>query len=145
MSDPLSIAAGVAGLAGLALHGIRQLIDDVNKIREAPKVLEDLQEDLTSVRLSLEALESIDESHLRTLGPQVYDQSKAAIAKCTSTCDDFHGDLRSWTKRSRNDGKLSWRDKTNIGMFKERRIKVMGQQLQNCRLTLNSVIDTATL
>jgi hypothetical protein len=145
MSDPLSIAAGIAGLAGLALHGIRQLSDDVNNISEAPKVLANLREDLTSVRLSLEALEIIDESHLRTLGTQVYDQIKVAIVKCTSTCDDFHGDLRSWTKRSRIDGKLSWRDRTNVGIFKMRRITVMGQQLQNCRLTLNSVAVTATL
>jgi hypothetical protein len=145
MSDPLSVAGSVAGLAGLALHGVRLLIDDVNNVREAPKVLENLRRDLTSVDLSLESLKRIHESHLRMLGTQVCDQSAAAIARCTSTCDDFRRDLQRWTKRSLNDGKPSWRDRTNIGVFKERRTVAMSQQLQSCRLTLDSVAVTATL
>jgi hypothetical protein len=144
MPDPLSISASVAGLVGLALHGTRLLFDDVNNIRDAPQILEDLQTDLTSVSSSLASLEAIDESQLELLGKQVCDQSKVAISKCTSACDGFRGDLQRWTKRSR-DGKLSWRDKTNIGFFKERRIKAMAKQLQSCKLTLTSVVSTATL
>jgi hypothetical protein len=144
MPDPLSISASVAGLVGLALHGTRLLIDDVNNIRDAPRALEDLQTDLTSISSSLESLEAIDELQLKMLGDQICNQSKFAVNKCTSACDGFRGDLQRWTKRSR-DGKLSWRDKTNIGFFKERRIKAMAKQLQSCKLTLNSVVSTATL
>lgn len=144
MSDPLSVTASVAGLVVLALQGIRLLVNDVNNIKEAPKSLENPQDDLASVQMSLKSLGVIDESQLKLLGEQVYDQSTAAIEKCTSTCHDFHNDLQRRTRRSR-DGKLSWRDKTNIGIFKERRIEVMSRQLQNCKLTLNSVAVTATL
>jgi hypothetical protein len=144
MSDPLSVTASVAGLVVLALQGIRLLVNDVNNIREAPTSLENLQVDLASVEMSLQSLESIDESQLRSLGEQVYNQSAVAIERCTSTCREFHDDLQRWTKRSR-DGKLSWRDKTNIGIFKERRIEAMSRQLQNYKLTLNSVAVTATL
>jgi hypothetical protein len=144
MADPLSVSASVAGLVGLALQGTRRLIDDVNNVRDTPKSLEDLQTDLTSIGASLKSLEAADESQLRLLGEHVYDQSAMAIEKCASACDRFRDDLQCWTKRSRN-GKLSWRDKINIGFFKEQRIAAMAKQLQSCKLTLNSVVGTATL
>jgi hypothetical protein len=144
MTDPLSVAAGVTGLIAFALEGVRMLVNDVNNIKEAPKSLENLHVDLATVVSSLESLKSIDESQLRLLGDQVYNQSTVAIERCKSTCYDFHGDLQRWTRRS-HDGKLSWRDKTNIGVFKERRIEAMSRQLQNCKLTLNSVAISATL
>ncbi|GAB7328900.1 hypothetical protein MBLNU13_g00765t2 [Cladosporium sp. NU13] len=123
MTDPLSVTAGVAGLVTITLQGVRLLVNDINNIREAPKSLEALQVDLTSIGSSLECLENIDELQLRLLGDHVYDH---------------------WTKRS-HDGKLSWWDKTNIGIFKEQQIEVMSRQLQNCKLTLNLVAVTATL
>lgn len=144
MSDPLSVTASVAGLAMLALQGIHLLVTDVNNIKEAPRVLEALKTDLVSVESGLKSFEGIDESQLKMLGEQVYDQSKVAIGRCTSTCNDFRGDLQRWTKRSR-DGKLSLRDRANIGIFKEQRITAMTKQLQSCELTLNSIAVTATL
>jgi hypothetical protein len=144
MSDPLSVTASVAGLVVLALQGVRLLVNEVNNIKEAPKSLENLQIDLASVQMSLKSLEYIDESQLRLLGEQIYNQSATAIERCTSTCHDFHNDLQRWTRRSR-DGKLSWRDKTNIAIFREQRIDVMSRQLQNCKLTLSSVAVNATL
>jgi hypothetical protein len=144
MTDPLSVAAGVTGLVAFALEGVRLLAKDVNGIKEAPRSLENLRSDLASVGSSLECLENIDESQLRLLGDQIYDQSTAAIESCKSTCFDFHDDLQSWIKGPR-DGKLSWRDRTKIGVFKERQIEAMSRKLQNCKLTLNSVTVTANL
>jgi hypothetical protein len=144
MADPLSVSASVAGLVGLALHGIRRLLDDVNNVRDAPKSLEDLQTELEFIGSSLKSLEAVDESQLRLLGENVYYQSAMAIERCASACDGFRGDLQRWTKRSR-DGKLSWRDKMNVGFFKEQRIAAMAKQLQSCKLTLNLVVDIATL
>lgn len=118
MTDPLSVTAGVAGLVAFALQGVRFLVNDINNIREAPKSLENLRIDLTSVRLSLESLENVDESQLRLLGDQVYNQPIAAIESCKSTCTHFRNDLQHWTKCSHN-GKPSWRERTNIGIFKE--------------------------
>lgn len=145
MADPLGVSASVAGLVALALHGARMLIEDVNKIIDAPKSLEDLQSDLTLVKASLESLDGIDESQLRLLGEQVYNQSMIAIQNCNSVCDGLRADLRRWTKSSGDGGKLSWRDRANIGFFKEHRIMAMAKQLQSCKLTLNSVIGTVTL
>jgi len=145
MSDPLSVTAGVAGLAALALHGIRLLIDEMNNIREAPKSLENLRVNLASVRSSLDSLKNVDEPYLKSLGKQVCDQTTAVIENCTITCNNFHSDLVRWTKRSHEVGKLSRRERINIGIFKERQIVAMGRQLQSCSSTLTSVAVTATL
>lgn len=144
MTDPLSVTAGVTGLVAFALQGVRLLVNDINNIKEAPKSLEGLHTDLTSVGSSLECLENINETQLRLLGDHVYNQSTVAIERCKSTCFNFHNDLEHWTKGS-HDGKLSWRDKTSIGIFKERQIEAMSRQLQNCKLTLSTVAVTATL
>jgi hypothetical protein len=69
MADPLSVSASVAGLVGLALHGTRRLIDDVNNVRDAPRSLEDLQTELESIGSSLKSLEAVDESQLRLQAP----------------------------------------------------------------------------
>ena len=144
MADPLSVSAGIVGLVIPALHGMRLLMDDVTKIVDAPKAVNNLETELVSVSSSLEAIQAIEEPQWETLGKKVSDQSKAAVGTCTATCDALRGDLQRWTRRSR-DGKLSWRDRANIGFFKERRIKAMSAQLQNCKLTLTFVVGTATL
>jgi hypothetical protein len=144
MSDPFTITAGVVGIVVPALHGARLLIDDLKKITDAPRVVTSLETDLTSVSSSLESLKAINEPQWQVLGSRIVDQSKAAVKTCTTACDAMRGDLQRWTRRSR-DGKLSWRDKANIGFFKERRVKAMSEQLQSCKQTLSSVVGVATL
>jgi hypothetical protein len=56
----------------------------------------------------------------------------------------FRNDLQRWTRHS-EDGRLMWQDRANIGFFKQRRIKTMSEQLQNCKVTINSIVGIATL
>lgn len=144
MAEPLAAAAGIVGLVVPAMHGARLLLDDLEKITDAPKVVKGLGEDLTAVSASLESLKAIEEPQWNMLGGKVVKQSKATIAACATSCDTMRGDLQRWTRRSR-DGKLSWRDRANIGFFKERRVNALSQQLQSCKLTMSSVIGVATL
>lgn len=144
MTDPLSAAAAVAGLVVPALHGARLLLNDLEKITDAPKAVKGLEEDLASVGASLESLKAIEEPQWYMLGDNVVERSKATIETCATSCDAMRGDLQRWTRRSR-DGKLSWRDRAKIGFFKERRVKSMSEQLQSCKLTMSSVVGVATL
>lgn len=144
MADPLSIAVGVIGIIVPALHGTRKLVDDVNKIIDAPEAIKSLREDLTSAASALESLKAIPESEWESLGSTVAEQSKHAVTTCGSACDNFRSDLQRWTRRSRN-GELSWRDRANIGFFKERQIKAMSEHLQRCKLTCSSVVGMGTL
>ena len=144
MAEGLGATASVVGIVVPALHGVRLLFDDLKKIIEAPEVVASLATEVEALRLSLESLKAIDDSQWETLGKTVSDQCKAAITTCTAACDALREDLHRWTKRSA-DGKLSWRDRANIGFFKERQIKARSEQLQSYKLTLNSAVGAATL
>ena len=144
MTDPLSVAASIAGVAVPALHGTRLLFDDLQGIIDAPKSVEGLKEDLRSVDMALQSLQAINDSEWKSLGGTVANESKVAISTCTRACDMFRADLQHWTRHS-EEGKLSWQDRANVGFFKQRQIKSTSEQLQTCKLTINSVVSIATL
>ena len=144
MAEPLSVAASIVGVTVPALHGTRLLLDDLQGIIDAPKAVESLKEDLRSVDLALKSLQAVHDSEWKSLGETVADESKVAIRSCTRACNTFRADLQHWTRHS-GEGKLSWKDRANVGFFKQRQIKSTSEQLQTCKLTINLVVGTATL
>ncbi|KAF1935662.1 hypothetical protein EJ02DRAFT_484084 [Clathrospora elynae] len=129
MADPLSITASVVGVTVPALHGIRLLLEDLQQLKEAPKTVKRLLEDVQEWDL---------------LGASVVEESKITISNCTQACNLFRTDLQHWTRHSKG-GKLAWQDRTSVGFFKQSQIKAMSEQLQNCKLSINSVVSIATL
>jgi Fungal N-terminal domain of STAND proteins len=127
-----------------ALHGTRLLLDDLDKLKDAPKIVKRLVDDLQSVDAALKLLQGVDEREWDSLGKSVAEQSKTTISNCTQACDLFRTTLQRWTKHS-EDGKLAWMDRANVGFFKQGQVKAMSEQLQNCKLTINSVVSIATL
>jgi hypothetical protein len=144
MADPLSIAASIVGVTVPALHGARLLLDDIQKISDAPEIVVRLKEDVRSVDVALTSLQTVKNEEWESLGKTVAEESKTTIKTCTRACDRFRNDLQRWTKHS-EDGKLTWQDRANVGFFKQKRIRTMSEQLQNCKLTINSVVSIATL
>lgn len=139
MGEPLSAVAGVTGIIVPALHGIRLLLRDIENIVEAPKAVADLKEDVRGVVMAIERLKAED---LESLG--VAEQSQSAIETCSKACDTFRNDLQRWTKHSEN-GKLSWRDRLNVGFWRDEKIKTVSTHLQNCKSTLILSASSATL
>ncbi|KAH8742292.1 hypothetical protein F5883DRAFT_80395 [Diaporthe sp. PMI_573] len=144
MADPFSIAAGVVGVVVPALHATRLLLDDIQKISEAPSTVETLGQDVGFVEATLKSLETVSEPQWTTLGPTVVKQSSNAITCCTKSCTEFRTDLQRWTRHS-NEGDISWRDRASLGLFRQNQIKAMSEQLQKYRTTLNLVVSIATL
>ncbi|KAK5451875.1 hypothetical protein LTS15_007598 [Exophiala xenobiotica] len=144
MADPLSVAASVVGVVVPALHGTRLLLDDLQKLQDAPKTVKRLVDDAHSVDAALKLLEGVEEREWESLGTAVAEQSKTTISSCTQACDLFRNDLQRWTRHS-GDGKLAWQDRANEGFFKKDQIKAMADQLQNCKLTISTIISIATL
>jgi hypothetical protein len=144
MTDPLSITASVVGITVPALHGVRLLLEDLQQLKEAPKTVKRLSEDVQSVETSLKLLQSVGEREWDLLGASVLDESKATISSCTQACNLFRTDLQHWTRHSEG-GKLAWQDRTSVGFFKQGQTKAMSEQLQNCKLSINSVVSIATL
>jgi hypothetical protein len=144
MADPLSITASVVGIIVPALHGTRLLLEDLQQLKDAPKTVKRLVEDVHSVDTSLKLLQSVEDREWESLGVAIAEQSKTTISSCTQACDVFRTDLQRWTKHS-GDGRFAWQDRANVGFFKQGQIKAMSEQLQNCKLTINSVVSIATL
>lgn len=142
MGDPLGTAAGVVGIVVPAMHATRLLLDDIEKIRVAPATVEGLKKELQGVILATESLQVVKPSELESLG--VAKQSLSAIKTCDEACEAFSKDLRRWTKHS-EDGKMSWRDRINVGFFQDENIKSLSTRLQTCKTTLILAVSTATL
>lgn len=144
MADPLGVAAGVVGITVPALHGARLLLDDLDKLKDAPKTVKRLADDVHSVDAALKLLQDVKDSEWESLGTSVAEQSKTTISSYTQACDLFRTDLKRWTRHS-EDGKLAWQDRANVGFFKQGQIKAMSEQLQNCKVTINNLVSIATL
>jgi hypothetical protein len=144
MADPLSITASIVGITVPALHGIRLLLDDLQRIKDAPETVKGLKDDILSVDMALTSLQTVKDGEWESLGRTVADQAKVAITTCTRACDMFRADVQRWTSHSQ-DGKLSWQDRAKVGFLKQGRIRSMSEQLQSCKITINSVVSIATL
>ncbi|KAL8629775.1 hypothetical protein Q9189_004509 [Teloschistes chrysophthalmus] len=143
MAEPFSIAAGVVGVAVPALQGLKFLLDDLQKLKDAPKNIRRLEEDVHSVEMALSTLQAVEDREWQSLGMTVAEKSKATISTCTEACDQFRANLQHWTRHS-EDGKLALKDRASVGFFKQGQIKAMSEQLRNCKLTVNSVVSIAT-
>jgi hypothetical protein len=143
MADPLSISASVVSIIVPALHGTRLLLDDLQQLKDAPKTVKRLTDDVQSVHTTLELLRTV-EGGWNSLGQSVAEQSKATISSSTQACNLFRSDLQKWTRHS-EDGKLTWLDRANMGFFKKDQAKAMSEQLQSCKLAINLIVGVATL
>jgi Fungal N-terminal domain of STAND proteins len=144
MADPLSIAASIVGVTVPALHGARLLLDDLQKINDAPQTVERLKDNVRSVDMALTSLQTLEDQEWESLGGNIAEESKTTISTCTRACDEFRTDIQRWTRHSGH-GRLTWQDRANVGFFKQGRIKTISEQLQNCKVTINSVVSIATL
>ena len=143
MADPLSVTAGVVGIIVPALHGTRLLLNDLQELKDAPKTVKRLTDDVHSVHAALELLKGVEDRDLKLLGERVAKQSEATIRSCMQACNLFRADLQKWTRHI--DGKLAWLDRANVGFFKKDQVKAMSEQLQCCKLAINLIVGVATL
>lgn len=68
MPDPLSVTAGIIGIVVPALHGTRLLLDDLDGLKDAPKTVKRLTDDVRSVDATLKLLEGVDNRDWNLLG-----------------------------------------------------------------------------
>jgi hypothetical protein len=127
MADPLSIAASIVGATVPALHGARLLLDDLQKINDAPETVNRLKDDVRSVDMALTSLQTVKDEEWESLGKTIAEDLKATISTCTRACDEFRNDFKRWTRHS-GDGILTWQDRANVGFFKQERIKTMSER-----------------
>lgn len=144
MAEPLSTAASVIGVIAPALHGIRLLLDDIQKMKDAPETIQALQDHLYRVSLAISSLQGVEPEEWESLGSSVADLAKSTIQFCATTCERFRADLKCWTRHSHS-GSFSKRDRATVGFTKRGEIMSIERQLQNCQVTINLVASIATL
>lgn len=144
MAEPLSVAASILGVTVPALHGTRLLLNDLKLLKDAPRTVDRLTDDVHSVDATLKLLEGVEEREWESLGISIAEQSKTTINSYIQACNLFRNDLQQWTRHSEN-GRLTWQDRANVGFFKRAQINAMSEQLQSCKLTINTVVSIATL
>lgn len=140
----LGIAASVVGVVVPALHGVKLLLDDIQNLKDVPKTIKRLGEEAASVESVLTTLQAIDAQEWESLGTVVAEESKNTISTCTSACNQFRTDLKRWTRHS-DDGKLALTDRAKVAFLKQGHIKTMSEQLQNCKLSVASMVGVANL
>ncbi|KAI8633500.1 hypothetical protein F5Y19DRAFT_244074 [Xylariaceae sp. FL1651] len=144
MGDPLSTAASVVGIVVPALHGFRLLMNDLERLTDAPETVKSLKQEINLVEVTTQSFLTITEPQWVALGTNVVEQSKTTLTTCKESCEKFRADLLIWTKHS-SDGKLSWRDRARVGFFKQNQIEAMSGQLRTYRGSLHLVASEATL
>lgn len=63
MADPLSITASVVGVVVPALHVTQLLLEDLQQLKDAPKTVKRLGEDVQSVDTALKLLKAAVRKH----------------------------------------------------------------------------------
>ncbi|KAG7402598.1 hypothetical protein Forpe1208_v017110 [Fusarium oxysporum f. sp. rapae] len=142
--DPLSITASVVGVAVPALQCAQQLRNTIQAIVDAPNEIASLGEELLTIEQAISSVQQVSNQQWQSLGESVISQSKTGMNLCRKSCSKFQAAIEHWTRHG-EDGRLSWRDRTAIGLFRQDQIKSTLSQLQNCKFTLISVISTANL
>ncbi|SPJ87081.1 uncharacterized protein FTOL_12106 [Fusarium torulosum] len=142
--DPLSITAGVVGVAVPALQCTQQLRKTIQAILDAPSDIASLGEELLIIEQAITSIQEVSDQQWQSLGESVVSQSKTGMSLCRKSCSKFQAAIDDWTRHGQ-DGKLSWRDRTAIGLFRQGQIKSTSSQLQNCKGTLTSVVSIANL
>lgn len=61
MADPLSVTAGIVGIAVPALQCLRLLLHDLQSIKDAPETISNLKDNVSAVELALASLQAISE------------------------------------------------------------------------------------
>jgi hypothetical protein len=61
MADPLSITASAVSIIILALHGTQLLLEDLRELKDAPKTVKRLTNNVHLVYITLELLRGIED------------------------------------------------------------------------------------
>jgi hypothetical protein len=61
MANPLSITASIMGITVPALHGTRLLLDNLQQLKDTPKTIKRLTNNILSVHAALKLLKDIED------------------------------------------------------------------------------------
>lgn len=118
MSDPLSVLAGVVGIAGFALQSAKKLKEFIDSIQGAPLVVKAISSDLQAVSGVLDSLHKLLDKADARKSPSPVEIELASVLQlpldnCVAACKNIDDAIKPYVKRSSQNkcnkwSKLTW-------------------------------------
>ncbi|KAE8153624.1 hypothetical protein BDV25DRAFT_136743 [Aspergillus avenaceus] len=144
--DPLSVTAGVIGIAATTLHSISRVESAISNIKHAPEAISSVRSELQSVCTIVATLQrtcqdpALINDDLKSILQGV--PINATLQNCAKICDEFHTALTKWTKHSTEE-RLHWLDRLRTGYVEKSTIREFIAEVGSCKVTISLVLDTA--
>ncbi|KAF2451281.1 hypothetical protein P171DRAFT_492553 [Karstenula rhodostoma CBS 690.94] len=141
MGDPLSTISGVLAVTTAAIQSTKFLIDTINGIKDAPKVVKEIGDDLQALKSVLEELFAA----MKGPKPPVLRRGgvEGALKHCDQYCTAFGQLLSKWSNETTGD-KMSLLTRLKV-YFGEDKIEGFREKLRDTKLTLNLALGAATV
>jgi hypothetical protein len=144
--EPLGVTANILGVVVPAVQAVRLLIDDIQRISDAPAAITSLRAELVTSHDILDSLRRTEELPWNSLGETIMAQSMSANTSYEESCKRLRAALNRWTRHSDDaSGRLTFLDRTNVGFFKQSQLKTMTAAVEKCKTTLTLVVNVGTL
>ncbi|KAF2741232.1 hypothetical protein EJ04DRAFT_557967 [Polyplosphaeria fusca] len=139
----LGEASAIIGIASVTITGINTLYKYVKELKDVPRAVETLQEELALLESNLRGLES-----LKTADPKIQDEINQtglfqALEKCDKDCKQLKEDFDTWARR----GEGSWLRKLDARRHLRRITKVEGtvDEVRNTQRALVCAVSILNL
>jgi hypothetical protein len=147
MADPVGLTASIIAIAGLAYQSCKALYELLDGIRNAPKTLQALNEDLSTVHNLLKsiktAMEDSSDDSFSDGVKNCLEEAKPALTGCGKACDEFAEKMRKLMSHS-HENHTSARDRIKL-QFQEKDISAFKYQIGSYKATLNIALSLASL
>jgi hypothetical protein len=144
--DPMSVTASVIGIAAVALHSTKRMMELIDGIQGAPQAVKALSRDLSALEKVLQKLNDVlghpdfQENERRT---ELATLLQDPLDNCTLALDDISLAIRPYTKLSGTLGKSKWRGFT--WSFREKEIATLQRMLMSYKSSLTMAVAVANL
>ena len=147
MAEAVGLAASIIAIATLAYQSSKTLYDLLDSIRNVPKTLQDLNEDLSAISQLLKSIKSaMEDSSDDSFSDGVkkcLEEVKPALTGCGKTCDEFTEKIGKIMSHS-DEKHTSKRDRIKL-QFEEKDILAFRYRLGSYKATLNIALSLALL
>jgi hypothetical protein len=144
--DPMSVTASIIGIAAVALHSTKRMMEFIEGIQGAPQAVKALSRDLNALGKILERLNDVlghpdfqDNERRMELATLLKDP----LDNCILALDDISLALRPYTKTLGTSGKSKWRGFT--WSFREKEIATLQRMLMSYKSSLTMAVAVASL
>jgi hypothetical protein len=143
MPEPvvLSIIASTIAVVTLAYKSTKTLVEFIDSLQGAPKLIKDVKGDVKAVQHILKSIELLleprSETNASTDLQDCLNSARVPIQDCDNACTEFAKDLKEWFRHNLSD-KLT----TN---FKETKIANFRMRLRDTRGTLDLALNVCSM